>query len=92
MEELALMARPSISRHARSQWDARREKQVLLAPERVLVLNETATAIVNLCDGRRSVAEITGILNARYHRDVAADVLAFLSRLLRQGMLEADRD
>ena len=46
MAEVRQTSRPRLGAHARLQWDPVREKQVLLAPERVLVLNETAAAIL----------------------------------------------
>jgi pyrroloquinoline quinone biosynthesis protein D len=54
---------------------------VLLFPEGVLVPNATAAAVLELCDGARSVTEITTALSGRYSGVVAQDVLSVLSRL-----------
>ena len=43
--------RPHLARQARMEWDPARKQQVLLAPEGVLVLNQTGATILSLCDG-----------------------------------------
>ena len=64
--------RPQLARQARLEWDPVRERQVLLAPEGVLVLNQTGAIILGLCDGERTVGEIVDELRGRYRR-VAGD-------------------
>jgi len=87
--DLSLPDRPRLSPRARMQYDTVREKQVLLFPEGLLVLNETAAAILTLCDGQRSVAEIAAELNARYGHAVEQDVLNLLNRLTHKRLVEA---
>lgn len=65
-----------------------RGKQVLLAPEGALVLNETGAAIAALCNGERSVADIAEELGRRYERPVDQDVATFLGRLAARRLLE----
>ena len=89
MTDLTLVERPKLSARARLQYDATREKEVLLMPEGVLVLNETAAAILALCDGHRSVADIASELGSPYNRHVDADVLTLLNRLLEKRLIEA---
>ena len=48
LAELTLEARPRLSARARLQYDPVRDKQILLLPEGLLVLNETAAAIVEI--------------------------------------------
>jgi coenzyme PQQ biosynthesis protein PqqD len=86
--EMTLTARPQLSAHARLQWDPVREKQVILMPEGVLVLNATATTIVALCDGQRCVSDIVAALREQYHHVVEQDVLTFLNRLTNKRLLE----
>lgn len=81
-------ARPRLRTHARLQWDPVREKQVVLMPEGVLVLNETAAAILTLCDGQRRVSDIVSTLASQYNRPVVQDVLTFLNRLMSKRLLE----
>jgi len=89
MAELTLAARPQLSTRARLQYDSVREKEVLLFPEGLLVLNETAAAVLALCDGQRSVADIAAELGARYGRRVDQDVLTLLNRLAARRLVEA---
>jgi pyrroloquinoline quinone biosynthesis protein D len=86
--EIPRSACPRLSAHARLQWDAVRERQVLLMPESVLALNATGYAIVALCDGQRSVTDIIALLSEQYSRPVEQDVLTFLNRLLNKRLLD----
>ena len=47
---------PALWRLARLDFDPVRQQRVLLYPEGVVLLNDTGAAILELCDGRRSVA------------------------------------
>ena len=60
------MTRPRLVTGARLQYDDVREEHVLLVPEGAVRLNPTAAAVLELCDGERSVDEIVGALSARY--------------------------
>ncbi len=88
LTEFTLAARPQLSTRARLQYDAVREKEVLLFPEGLLVLNETAAAVLALCDGQRSVADIAAELGTRYSRPVDQDVLRLLNRLAGRRLVE----
>jgi pyrroloquinoline quinone biosynthesis protein D len=72
------------------QVDATTGKNVLLFPEGVLELNETAQEIVTRCDGR-TVGEIIQALAEEYDVDlaiVAADVRETLADLQRRKLIE----
>jgi pyrroloquinoline quinone biosynthesis protein D len=86
---LTLDTRPRLSARARLQHDPVRDKQVVLMPEGLLVLNATAGAILALCDGRRTVADIAADLGRQYQRPVEQDVLSLLNRLLARRLVEA---
>jgi pyrroloquinoline quinone biosynthesis protein D len=60
---------------------------VLLYPEGVVLLNDTGAAILDLCDGRRSIADIAAALGERYHCDVTGDVIEYLSGLVEQQLV-----
>ena len=60
------MTRPRLVTGARLQYDEVREEHMLLVPEGVVRLNPTAVAVLELCDGERSVDEIVSTLSARY--------------------------
>ena len=78
---------PVLWRLARMDFDPVRQRHVLLYPEGTVLLNETGAAILQLCDGRRSVAEIAGVLQERYGSDVTADVITYLSGLAERELI-----
>ena len=80
-------SRPRLPRSARVQFDDVRQQSVLLYPEGAVLLNESGAAILELCDGRRTVAEIATELGARFETDVSADVTAYLSRLAERELI-----
>ena len=80
--------RPHLARQARLEWDPVRERQVLLAPEGVLVLNQTGAIILGLCDGERTVGEIVDELRGRYRRVAGDEVGDFLARLASRRLVE----
>lgn len=77
----ALVSRPSLARHVRLTYSVARQRPVLLLPETVVVLNATGAAILELCDGRRTVDEIVAELGVRYQVVPASQVQEFLARL-----------
>ena len=52
--------RPHLPAYLKLRHDAGRDRWILLAPERVLTPDQTAVAVLKLCDGKRSVEEIVG--------------------------------
>jgi pyrroloquinoline quinone biosynthesis protein D len=78
---------PALWRLARIEFDQVRQQRVLLYPEGVVLLNDTGAAILELCDGQRSIAEIASVLGERYHCDVTADVVEYLSQLVEQELV-----
>jgi pyrroloquinoline quinone biosynthesis protein D len=78
---------PALWRLARLQYDDVRRQHVLLYPEGSLLLNDTGAAILELCDGQRSVAAIAGILGERYGADVTGDVLEYLAKLADRELI-----
>lgn len=84
---------PSLWRLARLDYDNVRQQRVLLYPEGVVLLNDTGAAILELCDGQRSVADIVTTLQERYHcGDVTADVIEYLSGLAGQQLVRVRPD
>jgi pyrroloquinoline quinone biosynthesis protein D len=68
------------------QWEAAQESHVILYPEGMAKLNETAAAILELVDGRRDVAAIIAMLNERFPEagGVDDDVIEFLQIACQQ--------
>jgi pyrroloquinoline quinone biosynthesis protein D len=64
---------------------------VLLTPETVTVLSDTGAAILELCDGKRTVAEIVTVLRDRYDRVPGEEVRLFLAGLVARRRVEIDR-
>jgi pyrroloquinoline quinone biosynthesis protein D len=80
-------AKPRFPRGVRLRFDSVRERHVLLYPEGALTLNETAVAVLELCDGVRTIDEISTELGSRYEADVSADVLSLLRSIADRGFL-----
>jgi pyrroloquinoline quinone biosynthesis protein D len=68
--------------------DQTRDKDLLLMPERVVVLNEGAGRIVGLCDGSRSVDTIVRELSELFPTaPIHDDVPEFLQRMRQEGWM-----
>ena len=83
---------PKLPRGVRLHWDRVREVWVLLAPERMFVLDDIALEIVKCCDGKASVAASADDLSARFEapRDtVAKDVIILLQDFADKGVVAA---
>jgi pyrroloquinoline quinone biosynthesis protein D len=83
--------RPRLAPHVRLAFDPARQRCVVLTPETVTVLNDTGAAILQLCDGKRTVAEITAELRDRYDRVADDEVRLFLAGLVAKRRVEIDR-
>lgn len=84
------LGRPSLAKGVRLQIDSATDKSVLLYPEGIIELNETAHEILSHCDGR-TVGEIVQVLVEEYEGDstaLATDVHDTLSDLQRRKLIE----
>ena len=84
------LARPSLAKGVRLQADSGTGKSVLLYPEGIVELNETAHEILSRCDGR-TLSEIISELAEEYEADrtaIAADVNETLADLQRRNLIE----
>jgi pyrroloquinoline quinone biosynthesis protein D len=87
---IAYSAQPTLARGVRLQTDSKTGNSVLLFPEGILELNETAQEILTRCDGR-TVTEIIQALAEEYNVDLemlAADVRETLADLRRRKLIE----
>lgn len=80
--------RPRLASHVRLTFCRTRQRKVLLHPETVVVLNDSGAAILELCDGRHTVAEIVTELGARYRTVPEDEVRQFLTRLVARRWVE----
>lgn len=63
---------------------------MLLIPEGIVNLNDSAAAILELVDGSRSVAGIAGALAGRYNAglaEITSDIEDLLTRIAERGWL-----
>lgn len=80
--------RPALAPAVHLRHDRVRDTDLLLLPERVVVLEGNAAAVLELCDGRREVPDIIAELSGRYpDAPVAAEVPEFLGRMREEGWL-----
>jgi pyrroloquinoline quinone biosynthesis protein D len=86
---LTLDSVPKLWRLARLDYDQVRQRPVLLYPEGAVLLNATGAAILELCNGSRTVGEIVTILTERYQADVSADVTEYLDRMADRELVRA---
>ena len=83
-------SRPRLARGSRLRWDEARQSWVVLAPERVILLDETAHEIVRRCDGTATVAEIVADLARSFEAEpgeVEADVVQLIDDLTVKRIL-----
>jgi coenzyme PQQ biosynthesis protein PqqD len=89
---IAAEARPKLASKARLRLDKQTGQQVLLYPEKGLVLNPTGARILGLCSGERTFAEILEQLKTDYTggslEKLELDVEAFLRSLEQRGLVE----
>lgn len=79
---------PRLARHVRLTFDQARQQHVLLHPETVVVLNGSGADILDLCDGRHTVAQIETELGTRYREVPDDEVRRFLTRLVARRCVE----
>lgn len=81
---------PRLARGVRLKHDGARGRWVLLAPERILVPDDTALEVLQLLDGERTVTGIAERLAAAYDAPaevIRRDVLAMLDDLAEKGFV-----
>ena len=87
MKETRVIRRPVLAPHTRYRWDKLREQHQLVFPEGMIVLNESGTAIVRLCDGRSTDDVIARLQETFPGSEPADDVRDFLRQLAERGLL-----
>lgn len=83
---------PRLPRGTRLKHDETRGQWVILAPERLFVLDETAHAIMSAVDGTASVGAIVDELAARFNAPrevILKDVVALLQDFADKGVIAA---
>jgi pyrroloquinoline quinone biosynthesis protein D len=90
MPKIRDSVQPRLARGVRLETDSATGKSVLLFPEGIVELNETAHGILTRCDGR-TVSEIVQALADEYDADLGAlgtDVRETLADLQQRRLIE----
>lgn len=99
VKSILLRSSPKLAAKARLKFDKVRGKHLLLLPERVVILNESAASILTLCDGSQTVSSMSEKLMASLLKDAKAkgidvkpdlntikeDISEFLQEMVEQG-------
>ncbi|GAC1347544.1 MAG: pyrroloquinoline quinone biosynthesis peptide chaperone PqqD [Acetobacteraceae bacterium] len=81
---------PTLNRGFRLRYDDVRGAWVVLAPERLFLLDESAAEVMQLVDGARTIDGIVDALAIRYdapRAQIAGDVAAMLQDLVDKGAI-----
>lgn len=85
----ALPERPKLSRRFRLQFEPAQSRWVLLYPEGMVQLNDSAAEILKRCDGQRSLPDIVTELEQAFNaQDLAPQVQALLEEGQRRGWID----
>ena len=91
MSPIRELSRPKLAPKARLRFDRREGRFLLLYPERGLILNESASEVLQLCTGQLTVERMVDLLAGRHsesrRESIHADVLALLSQLWARGVV-----
>jgi pyrroloquinoline quinone biosynthesis protein D len=84
--------RPRLAAKARLRHDKVENRTLLVFPEAALALNPTAAAVLELCDGVRTIPEIVALLAEKFApadpKEIGAHVDELLAQLGQRGLLE----
>jgi pyrroloquinoline quinone biosynthesis protein D len=89
---LTAEVRPRIGRLFRFQWEPAQQAFVLLYPEGMVKLNQSAGEILKRCDGQRQVSELVADLEQAFATSgLSGEVEAFLLMAAEKGWVSWDR-
>lgn len=81
---------PALPRFVKLRHDKGRDRWIILAPERILTPDAIAVEVLNLCDGDKTVGDISNQLAQTYKAPVDViekDVIVMLQDLADKGYL-----
>ena len=88
-ETTTLPDQPKLSRRFRLQFEEAQERWVLLYPEGMVQLNDSAAEILKRCDGARSLDSIVNELEEIFSvQELKPQVVSLLEEGQRRGWLE----
>ena len=86
--------RPRLASKARLRFDRHAQRHMLLYPDRGMLLNPSAAAIVQLCTGENTLEQIVQQLSAADSgaspAQLEQDVQAFLAQLLERALVRLE--
>jgi pyrroloquinoline quinone biosynthesis protein D len=85
-------SKPALPRHIKMRRDDARGRWLILAPERVFTPDAIAVAVLQLCDGNRSVETIASELAQTYSapkEHILSDIIPMLQDLADKGVVTA---
>ena len=87
-EALSRESVPRIARGFRFQWEEAQQCHVLLYPEGMVKLSQSAGEILKRCDGQRTIAQIVEDLKRQFPgADLEGDVHTFLGVANERGWI-----
>ncbi len=81
---------PKLPTHVKLRFNEQRKQWVVLAPERLLVPDETSVEILQHCNGEASVSVIVDALAKKYdapRETIGTDVMELLQGLADKGFV-----
>jgi pyrroloquinoline quinone biosynthesis protein D len=85
-------SKPAMPPYIKLRHDAGRNRWIILAPERLFDPDAIAVEVLKLCDGARTVGDISEQLAIEYNApraDIEADIIAMLQDLADKGVVKA---
>jgi pyrroloquinoline quinone biosynthesis protein D len=80
---------PKVGRNFRIQWESAQDAWVLLYPEGMVKLNQSAGEILKRCDGSACVADIVADLETTFNtQGLEGDVIGFIELAVQQKWVE----
>ncbi|WP_027798121.1 pyrroloquinoline quinone biosynthesis peptide chaperone PqqD [Paraburkholderia dilworthii] len=89
MNDMSNAERPALNKLFRLQWEPAQNAHVLLYPEGMVKLNQSAAEILKRCDGTRDMNALIADLEQAFNTTgLGAEVRAFVTEAHSRGWLE----
>ncbi|GAB7550121.1 pyrroloquinoline quinone biosynthesis peptide chaperone PqqD [Cupriavidus sp. CuC1] len=82
------LTKPTLHRNFRLQWEDAQQSWILLYPEGMVTLNDSAAAILQRCDGSHTLDMLIDDLQSAFGvQGIAPEVHAFVKHAIERGWL-----
>ncbi|MDR7003728.1 pyrroloquinoline quinone biosynthesis peptide chaperone PqqD [Paraburkholderia strydomiana] len=89
MNDMSNSERPALNKLFRLQWEPAQDAHVLLYPEGMVKLNQSAAEILKRCDGTRDMSALIADLEQAFNATgLGPEVRAFVAEAHSRGWLE----